>query len=244
MAHPPNPARAAPKKRRLQGMAAVVVFDAYGTLLDVDAAARQAAAEPGGERLGAVWEALSRDWRRKQLEYTWLRTLMGDHADFETVTADALAWAMAAQGIEDRRLGERLLQLYRTLPPYPEAPQVLEALAGAGVRAAILSNGTPAMLGEALAASGLDERIERVLSIESVGRYKPVPAVYALVEREMGVARGDVLFVSANGWDAAGAALFGFDVVWVNRADAPSERLPGRPAHVVADLLPVPGLAQ
>jgi 2-haloacid dehalogenase len=222
---------------------AIVVFDAYGTLFDVDGAARLAAAEPGNEALGPVWEAVSRDWRRKQLEYTWLRTLMGVHADFDTVTEEALDWALEAQGLADAALRARLLALYRVLPAYAEVPAMLAALEDAGRRRAILSNGSPAMLEAAIGAAGLDGRFEAVLSVEAVGRYKPVREVYDLVEAETGVAPGGVLFMSANGWDAAGAALYGFRAVWVNRAGAPLDRLPARPAHVVADLAALPGLA-
>lgn len=223
--------------------ARLVVFDAYGTLLDVDGAARAAAAEPGGEALARLWAPLASDWRRKQLEYTWLRTLMGAHADFDVVTADALDWAMEAHGLADVGLRDRLLALYRVLPAYGEARGVLEALKGAGIGRAILSNGSPGMLQAAVEAAGIAGSFDAVISVEAVGRYKPVRAVYDLVGAETGVAAGDVLFVSANGWDAAGAAAYGFRTLWVNRTAAPVERLPGRPAHVAADLTPVPELA-
>jgi 2-haloacid dehalogenase len=224
-------------------MARLVVFDAYGTLLDVDGAARAAASEPGGEHLGRVWAPLSRDWRRKQLEYTWLRTLMGTHADFDAVTADALDWAMEAHGLADMALRDRLLALYRVLPAYPEVPGVLDALTRAGIGRAILSNGSPGMLEAALEAAGLTRAFDAVLSVEAVGRYKPAREVYDLVGAGTGAAPGEVLFVSANGWDAAGAAVYGFRALWVNRAGAPVERLPARPTHVSADLAPVPELA-
>jgi 2-haloacid dehalogenase len=225
-------------------MISAVVFDAYGTLFDVNGAARQAAAEPGGQLLAQVWEPLARDWRTRQLEYTWLRSLMGLHADFETVTGDALDWAMEAHHLDDAPLRARLMELYRALPAYAEAPAVLDRLGAAGIRRAILSNGSPGMLAAAVAAAGLDGRLEAVLSVEAVGIYKPAPAVYDLGGRTFGTAPEAVLFVSSNGWDAAGAAAHGFRAVWVNRAAAPMERLPARPAHVVADLGPIPELAR
>jgi 2-haloacid dehalogenase len=224
-------------------MIAVAVFDAYGTLFDVDAAARQAAGEPGGERLAETWPALSADWRRKQLEYTWLRSLMQRHADFETVTAEALDWAMEANGLAGEALRARLMALYRTLPAYPEVPSMLEQLREGGVRCAILSNGSPGMLDAAVEAAGIGDALEAVLSVEKVGIFKPAPVVYGLVETALGVEPDEVLFVSANGWDAAGAAAFGFRTVWVNRGGAPVDRLPARPEHVVATLAPVPDIA-
>jgi 2-haloacid dehalogenase len=214
----------------------IVVFDAYGTLFDVAGAARLAAAGPGGEALAKVWPTLAELWRRKQLEYTWLRTLMGAHADFAQVTADALDWALEAQGFSDPDLRARLLALYDTLPAYPEVPQALTRLKAKGLRLAILSNGTPGMLQSAVTAAGIGELIEACLSVEPVGAYKPLPRTYDLVEAATAVQRDRVLFVSSNGWDAAGAAHFGFTAVWVNRLGLPVDRLPGRPAHIVPDL--------
>jgi 2-haloacid dehalogenase len=224
-------------------MVVVAVFDAYGTLFDVDAAARQAAGEPGGQRLADIWPRLSADWRRKQLEYTWLRSLMQRHAEFETVTAEALDWAMEANGLEGEAIRARLMALYRTLPAYPEVPSMLERLRDGGVRCAILSNGSPGMLDAAVEAAGIGDALEAVLSVEMVGVFKPAPVVYGLVGTALGVAPAEVVFVSANGWDAAGAAAFGFRSVWVNRGGAPVDRLPARPEHVVATLGPVPEIA-
>ena len=211
------------------------VFDAYGTLFDVAGAARAAAREPGGEAIAGAWPALAEHWRDRQLRYTWLRSLAGDHADFAQVTADALDWAMERMGIEGEGLRARLLALYDTLPAYPEAADALAALRAAGHRTAILSNGTPAMLDAAVAASGLGP-FEAVVSAEEAGVFKIAPAVYDLVEARLGVPPGAVTFVSSNGWDAAGAAAYGFHAVWVNRRGEPVERLPGRPARIVPDL--------
>ncbi len=219
------------------------VFDAYGTLFDVAGAARQAAAEPGGARLAECWPALAADWRDRQLSYTWLRNSAGAHADFAQVTAEALDWALAAQGLNHAPdLRARLLALYDELPAYPEAPGALEALCAAGLRCAILSNGSPAMLASAVASAGIAPLLEAVLSVEEVGVFKPDPRVYGLIEARLGLAPAEVLFVSANGWDAACATGFGLRCVWLNRAGAPMERLPWRPAHVLPDLAALPDL--
>ena len=220
------------------------VFDAYGTLFDVAGAARQAAAEPGGAMLAQVWPRLAADWRDKQLAYTWLRAVAGAHADFWQVTAEALDWALAAHGLEDPGLRDRLLALYRRLPAYAEAPAMLSALRAQGLRLAILSNGSPGMLADAIASAGLDGLFEAVLSVEAVGVFKPHPSVYALVEGRLGVAPAATLFVSANGWDAACATGFGLPTVWLNRSGAPSERLPWTPAHELPDLAPLPDLVR
>jgi len=220
------------------------VFDAYGTLFDVSAAARIAAAEPGQEALAAVWPRLAGDWRVKQLQYTWLRAVMGVHADFWQVTQDGLDWAMEAAGLADPALRERLLALYRELQAYPEVPAMLEALKTAGRTVAILSNGSPGMLEAAVASAGIGRRVDAVLSVEEVGVFKPDTRVYDLVGRHLGFRREEVLFVSSNGWDAAGAAQYGFRTVWVNRAGEPMDRLPARPGHVMADLTGIPDLAE
>ena len=214
-----------------------LIFDAYGTLFDVAGAARAAAVE--APALAAIWPRLAADWRAKQLEYTWLRAIMGNHRDFAGVTADALDWAMAAQGV-DPALRARLLALYDDLPAYPEVPAVLAALAGA--QKAILSNGTPAMLSRACASAGIAGHFAALLSVETVGIYKPATAVYDLVQAQMGVAREQVMFISSNGWDVAGAARYGFTTVWVNRAGLPVDRLSDQPAHIIADLTELPAL--
>ncbi len=217
------------------------VFDAYGTLFDVAAAARAVA--QGETRLAPLWPALAEDWRRKQLEYSWLRTIMGAHADFAEVTADALDWALEARGLRDTPLRAALLAAFRRLPCFAEVPAALDALRSRGKRLAILSNGAPAMLAEAVQASGLAGRFEAVISVEAAGMFKPAAAVYALVEAETGVPPGRVVFVSANGWDVAGAARFGFTTAWVNRAGAPMDRLPHGPARIIPDLTQLESLA-
>ncbi|MDP3263056.1 MAG: haloacid dehalogenase type II [Tabrizicola sp.] len=212
----------------------IVVFDAYGTVFDVAGAVRQASAEAGP--LVADWAALAATWRRKQLEYSWLRTLLGAHADFAEVTAEALDWTFEALGLNDRALRGRLLALYDRLPSFPEVAQALDTLKHRGFSLALLSNGTPAMLKSALAANALQDRFDAVISVEEAGVYKPSPQVYALVEQRMAVTRDKVLFVSSNGWDVAGAARFGFATVWVNRDASPMDRLPHGPNHIIPDL--------
>ncbi|MBK1635195.1 haloacid dehalogenase type II [Rhodovulum adriaticum] len=220
------------------------IFDAYGTLFDVAAAAREAAAEPGNEALRDLWPSLAEDWRRKQLEYTWLRAITGAHADFWQVTQDGLDWAMEAAGLDGAAgLRARLLELYRELSAYAEVPQVLSALKASGKATAILSNGSPDMLASAVASAGIGDFLDDVLSVETVGVYKPHPSVYDLVGNRFGTAREQVLFVSSNGWDAAAAAGYGFATAWVNRAGAPVDRMPWRPAHVLSDLTGIPALA-
>lgn len=220
------------------------VFDAYGTLFDVAAAARTAAAEPGNARLASCWEALAAAWRAKQLEYSWLRAITGEHRDFWRVTKDALDWAMAAQGLAgETDLRERLLALYWKLEPYPEVPEMLRRLRHAGVQTAILSNGSPEMLDAATRSAGIEALLDDVISVERVGVFKPAPQVYELVTTRFDCARDEVLFVSSNGWDASAAAGYGFVTAWVNRAGLPAERL-GHPAHrEITDLAEVPNLA-
>jgi 2-haloacid dehalogenase len=216
------------------------VFDAYGTLFDVNAAAAQAAAEPGQAGLAAVWPALARDWRRKQLEYTWLRAVAGRHCDFWQVTQDGLDWAMEAQGLDDQALRARLLALYRQLPTYPEVPALLATLKARGLATAILSNGSPDMLDAAVGSAGIAPRLDAVLSVESVGVFKPHARVYDLVGAHFDCAKDEVLFVSSNGWDAAGAAGYGFRTVWVNRSGEPTDRLYARPHHILPNLVTIP----
>lgn len=215
------------------------MFDAYGTLFDVTAAARRLAA--GEPALAGCWQALAEDWRRKQLEYTWLRTIMGDHADFRQVTAEALDWALEARGLSGA-LHAPLMALYDRLDAFPEVPAMLAALTARGVTCAILSNGAPGMLAAAVASAGIGGHLAAVLSVEDVGVFKPDARVYALACDRLGIAPGQAVFVSSNGWDAAGAARFGFVSVWVNRSGAPVDRLPHRPAHVLPDLSPLPDL--
>lgn len=219
------------------------VFDAYGTLFDVAAAARIAAEQPGQETLAAVWPRVAADWRTKQLQYTWLRAITGDHKPFWEVTQDGLDWAMEASGLDDPTLRETLLALYWELPAFPEVPDMLAELKNRGFATAILSNGSPDMLDGAVAFADVGGCLDAVLSVEDVGIFKPARAVYDLVGKRFGTSADEVLFVSSNGWDAAAAAGYGFRTVWVNRAEEPEDRLPARPARQLSDLSGIADLA-
>ena len=214
----------------------ICVFDAYGTLFDVASAARRASEAKGGEALAELWPTLSADWRAKQLQYTWLRAITGDHTDFWQVTQDGLDWAMEKARLDDPVMRETLLALYWELEAYPEVPAMLSELKQAGHSTAILSNGSPDMLGGAVDFAGIGGSLDTVLSVEEVGVFKPAAKVYDMVNARLGGAPADVLFVSSNGWDTASAASYGFETAWVNRADEPVDRLPGQPHHVMTDL--------
>ena len=196
----------------------VYVFDAYGTLFDVHSAVARLAG-----RVGPDADRLSALWRTKQLEYSWVRSLMRRHADFWRLTGDALEFAMAAVPGVDAALREPLLDAYRTLDAYPEVPAVLAELRGRGARRAILSNGSPEMLADAVGSAGLAELLDAVLSIEDAGVFKPDPSVYRLVLDRFGVRTCEVSFQSSNAWDIAGATAFGFSPVWINRTGQPRE---------------------
>jgi 2-haloacid dehalogenase len=215
------------------------VFDAYGTLFDVAAAARRCADKLGSEgvaRLAALW-------RDKQLQYTWLRTVAGRHADFWQVTGNALDYALDTMGLSgDEALRERLMQLYLQLDAYPEVPAVLRQVHAVGLATAILSNGAPAMLAAAVAHAGLSDLFDHVLSVEEVGVYKPDPKVYQLARDRLGLAPGAILFVSSNGWDAWAASAFGFRVAWCNRQSLAREHLPGAPDYEIRTLAELPAL--
>lgn len=222
----------------------IAVFDAYGTLFDVAAAARRAAEEPGGAVLARHWEALAATWRDKQLQYTWLRAITDDYTSFWQVTGDALDYALDAHGLAgETALRERLMALYRELDAYPEVPAMLGQLKEAGLSTAILSNGSPEMLMDAVTSAAIGPMLDAVLSVEDVGVFKPDSRVYEMVGTRFGNDPSEVLFVSSNGWDAAGAAGFGFTTAWVNRAGLPLDRLPATPSHILTDLTSIPELA-
>ncbi|MEJ6388114.1 haloacid dehalogenase type II [Gymnodinialimonas ulvae] len=222
----------------------VCVFDAYGTLFDVAAAARSLAEVPGRDGFAAVWQQVAADWRAKQLAYSWLRAVARDHCDFWQVTQDSLDWALERSGLgADADLREALLGLYWQLAAYPEVPSMLAALKRGGLQTAILSNGSPEMLQGAVDSAGIDGDLDAVLSVEKVGTFKPDARVYDMVGKRFACAPIEVLFVSSNGWDAAFAAAYGFDTLWVNRAGEPVDRLGAQPGRVARDLTGVAQIA-
>jgi len=221
---------------RLAGVEACV-FDAYGTLFDVNSAARTAQ-----NSLGERWQPLAELWRAKQLQYTWLRGLTGHHRDFWQVTGDALDFAMSTMHIEDSALRSRLMNLYLVLSAYPEVPDVLKRLKTAGMKVAILSNGTPTMLAAVAANAGIADLLDAVLSVEEVKVYKPHPSVYRLACERLKVPAGQVCFVSSNGWDAYSAKAFGFRVLWCNRSGQCPEGIPATPDAEIATLAALPDL--
>jgi 2-haloacid dehalogenase len=209
------------------------VFDAYGTLFDVHSVVE------AGREITRDPLALSTTWRQKQLEYTWLRALMGTYVDFWAVTEAALRHSIRRLGLTATEAQvRRLMDAYLSLACFPEAKSALGRLAGRP--RAVLSNGAPAMLAAAVGSSGLAPLLEHVISVDRVKTYKPSPAVYALGPQTLGVPAGELLFVSSNAWDVAGAKAFGYQVAWCNRSGAPQEELGAHPDLVVDALDQLP----
>jgi 2-haloacid dehalogenase len=213
------------------------VFDAYGTLFNYASAAAQ-----GRGDTSIDLEKLTTVWREKQLQYTWLRALEGRHADFWTVTADALDFALDMLGLDNPVLRDRLMAAYLSLEPFPEVRETLRSMKQAGYRTAILSNGTPEMLQRAVENAKIGPLLDAILSVEEVGIYKPHPKVYQLAVDRLEVPRESIVFLSSNAWDAYAASAFGVRVVWCNRYGQKPERLPGRPDRVIQSLKELPGL--
>lgn len=213
-----------------------LVFDAYGTLFDVHSVIR---------RCEALWpgkgSALSSAWRSKQLEYTWLRSLMGRYENFEVVTQDALRQACETLGLEcgDDHVAQ-LMDEYRRLATFAEVKDVLPALAGR--KRAILSNGSPGMLEAVVHHNGLETELDAVISVDGLRIYKPDPRVYRLAVDALGLAPDRIGFVSSNGWDACGAQSFGFHAFWINRTGAAMERLGAAPERTLTTLAELPAL--
>ncbi len=215
----------------LEGIRACV-FDAYGTLFDVNSPVQKLTLEIGDKAAD-----LAVLWRQKQLEYTWLRSLMGVHADFWHVTGDALDFSLEALKIEDVGLRDELMTLYLKLDAYPEVAEALKALKAKGKRMAILSNGSPSMLDSAVRTAGLEKSFDMVLSVEDVGIYKPSRRVYRHAMQKLQIQDApSICFVSANSWDAQAAAQFGFQVVRLARSGGQDDRIPGKPSVVIQSL--------
>ncbi len=213
------------------------VFDAYGTLYDFNSAAARCRA-----RLGGKADELSALWRSKQLQYSWLRSLMGAYAPFWQVTGEALDFAMQSLGLADKALRAELMDCYRNIDAFPEVPGVLGRLKAKGMRLAILSNGSPDMLAAAAKHAKLDGLLEASLSVDAVKIYKPDRRVYQLACDHFGMAAARIAFFSSNGWDAHGAQHFGFATAWLNRTGQPREKLPAAPAHECKTLADLPAL--
>jgi 2-haloacid dehalogenase len=213
------------------------VFDAYGTVFDFNSAAAQCR-----DTLGDKAPGLSLLWRDKQLQYTWLLSLMGRYIDFWDVTAAALDFALDSFGIADEDVRRRLLDCYLRLDVFPEVPDMLERLKGAGVKSAILSNGSPRMLAAAIEHAGIGPHLDAALSVDEARIYKPHPSVYRLAVHHFRLPPAEIAFLSTNSWDAHGGAAFGFKVIWCNRYGQQPERLPGRPEREIRTLAELPAL--
>ncbi len=207
------------------------VFDAFGTLFNLDIPSEkidQLAHGKGGELLSI--------WRRKQLEYTWLRGLMDNHVSFDQVTHDALTFAMKSVGTEAMELYDILMPIYEKAITFPEVKPMLIRLKTLGIKTAILSNGTPAMLQAGAKNAGIDHLVDHIFSVEEVGVFKPSPKVYQLALDGLSMKKEELLFFSSNQWDVGGATYFGLQTVWVNKYDQVPEQLQERPHYTVASL--------
>ena len=207
------------------------VFDAYGTLFDVNAACRELSKEVGDK-----WNELSSLWRLRQIEYTWLRNSMKEYIDFWEITSDALDYAMETLKIKNIKLREELLLLYLKLEAYPEVKSLLEYIKHIGLKTAILSNGNKKMLESAVSNAKIQNLIDEILSADDCKVYKPSSKVYDLVESKMGVKKENVLFFSSNAWDMHAASNYGFKTIWVNRFQGKLEKLPGKPDQIINSL--------
>lgn len=213
-----------------------VLFDAYGTVLDVDSAASRLAQSGQFPSLQAKWPELSALWRSKQLSYSWLRSLSQHFVPFWQITCESLDYALEALDLDSPEMREALLDLYRQLDIYPEVDQLLQIIAQAGIPAAILSNGNHQMLQDAFTNAGVIHRFDKLLSVEDLGIFKPAPQVYQFGCDSYNAQPEEILFASSNGWDAAAASAFGYTTFWANRSHMPVEKLPDAPQYIGHDL--------
>ena len=207
-----------------------VVFDAYGTLFDVNSAAKKCK-----DKIGAKWETFANFWRTTQLEYTWLRSLMKRHKNFWDITEDSLDKSMKVFNI-NKNMKNELLSLYKILSPYPEVRGVLEDLKKKNFKLAILSNGTPDLLNELVENNKLNNLFDDLFSIEEVKIYKPDPSVYELPVKKYKIKSGEITFLSANTWDVSGGGNFGYNSIWVNRHNSVFDILDFQPKNEISNL--------
>ena len=207
-----------------------IIFDAYGTLFDVNSAA-----EKCKDKIGDKWEPFANFWRTTQLEYTWLRSLMKRHKDFWQITEDSLDKSMMAFNINPK-MKDELLNLYKVLSPFQEVPKTLKILKEKNFKLAILSNGTPSLLNQLVMSNNLDDLFDDLFSIEEVGIYKPDSKVYDLPIKKYKIEKNEVVFLSANTWDISGAGNFGYQPVWVNRTNNIFDNLDYKPNNEIKNL--------
>ena len=207
-----------------------IIFDAYGTLFDVNSAA-----EKCKDKIGEKWERFANFWRTTQLEYTWLRSLMDRHKDFWQVTEDSLDKSIKVFDI-DPSMRNQLLNLYKILSPYKEVPDTLKALREKKFKLAILSNGTPSLLDELVKSNHLDNLFDDIFSIEQVGVYKPSSRVYDMPIKKYNISKSEVAFLSANTWDVSGGGNYGYQSIWVNRNNNIFDNLDFKPKYQITDL--------
>ena len=207
-----------------------IIFDAYGTLFDVNSAA-----EKCKDKIGDKWEPFANYWRTTQLEYTWLRSLMKKHKDFWQITEDSLDKSMMTFNIDPKMKGE-LLNLYKVLSPFQEVPETLKTLKEKKFKLAILSNGTPSLLNELVKSNNLDNLFDDLFSIEQVGIYKPSSKVYDIPIKKYQIEKNEIAFLSANTWDVSGGGNYGYQSIWVNRNNNIFDNLDYKPNHEIKDL--------
>ncbi len=208
-----------------------IIFDAYGTLFDVNSAA-----EKCKDKIGDKWEGFANYWRTTQLEYTWLRSLMKRHKDFWQITEDSLDKSINVFKI-DNSMRDELLDLYKILSPFKEVPEVLNSLKNKNYKLAILSNGTPSLLNELVRSNNLNDLFDDIFSIEEVGVYKPDSKVYDLPIKKYNIKKNEVAFLSANTWDVSGGGNYGFNSIWVNRNNNIFDKLDYKPNLEIKNLL-------
>ncbi|MGB1344560.1 MAG: haloacid dehalogenase type II [Amylibacter sp.] len=223
-------------------MVNICIFDAYGTLFDVTSATRIVANEEEYSSFPNHSVKVSNSWRIKQLEYSWLRNIMHEYIDFWQITKDALDFALEENQIKNEKLRQRLLDVYWNLSAYPEAQDVLTTLKANNIQTGILSNGSKQMLTSAVVSANLKNYLDKIISIDGIEIYKPDPKVYQMVLDQFNCKIEEVLFISSNGWDIAGASKFGFTTLWVNRNLIPKDRLTFMPNKITNNLSTIPNI--